>query len=556
MVIFGATDGGVPFLVKYVLDGVFTDRNENLLWLLPIIVVGFAIVRAVCDLGQQYYMAAVGHRVTEDIRNHINRHLLRLSPDFFVKHSTGELLSRVTSDVLLVRTLLTDTSAAVIRDSIRVCALLISCIYLDPWLSMLAVVFFPIAGFPIARIGRRMRRLSRKGQEAIGSLSSILQETMIGQRVVKIFCREDFEQKRFQAENAQLTHTLIRSELVRAAAGPINEVLAALVISGVLMYGGYSVISGSRTQGGFIAFLLSVFLLYDPFKKLTRIHAVVQQGLAGAQRILEVLDTPPQIADPSTPSPLPVSNEIHFDNVDFSYPVRGEGDTIPIALRDISLTIGEGQKIALVGFSGAGKSTLVDLVPRFIDPTRGSVLLGGVNIANLRLADLRSRIAMVGQHTFLFNDTVYNNIAYGRVGATEDDIHAAAKAAYAIDFVNSLPNGFHTKLGEAGMTLSGGERQRIAIARAILKNAPILILDEATASLDNRAEREVQLAIQTLEKGRTTIVIAHRLSTVQDADMILVLHEGRIIERGTHSNLLAANGEYSRLYALQFRDTA
>jgi subfamily B ATP-binding cassette protein MsbA len=377
---------------------------------------------------------------------------------------------------------------------------------------------------------------------------------MHGHRVVKIFCREEFEQRRFAAGNEALTKTFIRSERVRAAAGPINEVMASLVISGVLLYGSYAVISGARTPGGFLGFLMAVFLMYEPFKKLTRVNATIQQGLAGAQRIFEILDTPSSIKEPIQPTQPSSSFELEFENVSFEYPARGDEAETTDALKDISLLVPEGRKVALVGFSGAGKSTLVDLVPRFIDPTSGAVKLGGVDIRQLRLEDLRSKVTMVGQHTFLFNDTVYNNIAYGNPAASADEVFAAARAAFAYDFIMKLSSGFDTLVGEGGMTLSGGERQRLAIARAILKNAPILILDEATASLDNRAEREVQLAIEALEQGRTTIVIAHRLSTVRDADMLVVMSGGSIVERGTHQELLEKEGEYSRLHALQFRE--
>jgi subfamily B ATP-binding cassette protein MsbA len=303
-----------------------------------------------------------------------------------------------------------------------------------------------------------------------------------------------------------------------------------------------------------MAFLVSVFLMYEPFKKLTRVNATVQQGLAGAQRIFEILDTPPTIREPESPRAIPASHVLAFDSVSYEYPTRNEGDERVAALTDISLVIPESRKVALVGFSGAGKSTLVDLIPRFIDPTKGSVTLGGVDIRTLRLAELRARIAMVGQHTFLFNDTVYNNIAYGNPQASREEILAAAQAAYATDFIERLPSGFETVVGEGGMSLSGGERQRLAIARAILKNAPILILDEATASLDNRAEREVQMAIEALVAGRTTVVIAHRLSTIRDADLIVVMSSGRIVEQGTHEQLLTLGAEYSRLHALQFRE--
>jgi subfamily B ATP-binding cassette protein MsbA len=552
MIVFGATDGVVPFLVKHILDGVFTKQDAQLLWTLPGLIVLFAVVRGASDFGQQFLMSSVGHRVTQDLRDDVNRHVLSLSPDFFLRNSTAEILSRVTSDVLLIRTLLTDSSASVIRDAIRVVVLLCSCIYLDPKLSLIAFVFFPIAGWPIARIGKRMRKLSKRGQDAIGQLSALFQESMQGHRVVKIFCREEFEQARFERGNDELTNTFIRSERVRALAGPINEVLASLVVSGVLLYGGYSVISGARTAGGFMAFLVAVFLMYEPFKKLSRVNATVQQGLAGAQRIFEILDTKPTIVEPAVPEAFGSGNSIEFRGVSFEYPSVQGGDPSNVALRGISLSVPEGSTVAVVGFSGSGKSTLVDLIPRFIDPTQGQVLLGGRNIRLGSLRDLRSRIAMVGQHTFLFNDTIYNNIAYGNPAASSEEVMAAAKAAYAIDFIERLPRGFETQVGEGGMSLSGGERQRLAIARAILKNAPILILDEATASLDTRAEREVQAAIEQLVKGRTTLVIAHRLSTIREADTIVVMSNGEIVEKGKHDELLSKGGAYAKLHALQF----
>ncbi len=548
MVLFGATDGGVPFLVKYVLDGVFATHDKNLLKILPLALVMFACVRALCDFGQQFLASKVGHYVVRDIRNEINAHLLKLPPDFFIKNGSANLISRITSDVLLVRTLLTDSVAAILRDSIRVIALLISAIYLDPTLAAIAFIAFPIGILPVYKYGRKMRRLSKRGQEAIGSLSGLMQESILGNRVVKIFTREDFEKERFERENHLLTRTFVSSEKVRALTGPINEVLASFAISGVILYGGWSVIGGTRSQGDFIAFLISVFLLYDPFKKLSRVSGSVQQAMAGAERIFEVLDIVPAIQDPQMPRTLGARNNIEFEQVEFSY----RAGEIKV-LSDISLVIPEGQKVAIVGFSGAGKSTLVDLLPRFIDPTKGRVLIGGTDVSTVSLLELRKRVAMVGQHTFLFNDTIYNNIAYGAPQATKEEIYAAARAAYALDFISALPQGFDTKIGEAGFSLSGGERQRIAIARAILKKAPILVLDEATASLDNRSEREVQSAIEELEKGKTSVVIAHRLSTVRNADLIVVLRDGQIVEKGTHTELLKnASGEYSKLHALQF----
>lgn len=549
MVIFGASDGGVPFIVQHILDKVFQAQSQQLLYIIIGVLLCFAIVRALADFGQKFLMARIGHLIVRDIRNEMNRHLLTLSPGFFVKNSTANLVSRTTSDVLLVRGLLTDSVASVLRDSIRVVTLFVAAVYLDPMLAMIAIVVLPFGFFPIYRIGRRMRKLSRRGQEGIGALTSTLQEAVMGNRVVKIFGREEYEVKRFEEENDLLNRTFIKSEIARALTGPINEVLAALAICGVILYGGFSVIHGTRTQGSFIAFLVSVFLLYDPIKKITSVSATVQQGMAGADRIFSILDEKPDIVEPLQPRKLSSGNDIILENVNFTYDTQAQP-----TLHGINLTIAEGQKIAIVGFSGAGKSTLVDLIPRFIDPQQGVVRIGGVDIKQVSLKELRNRIAMVGQHTFLFHDTIYSNIAYGNPTATKEDILKAAKAAYAADFIEQLPKGYDSIVGEAGFSLSGGERQRIAIARALLKNAPILILDEATASLDNRSEREVQSALETLEQGRTSVVIAHRLSTIQNADLIVVMKDGEIVETGKHEALIAQGGEYSRLYALQFRD--
>jgi subfamily B ATP-binding cassette protein MsbA len=550
MVAFGATDGGVPYLIKYILDGVFARQDKELLYLLPIALVFFAVIRAALDFGQQFLSRKIGHLIVRDMRNEMSSHLLTLEPGFFIKNSSADIVARTTNDVLLVRTLLTESVAAVLRDTIRIIALLVAAIALDPRLAAIAFLAFPIGIYPVYKFGRKLRKLSKRGQDAIGTLSGILQESILGNKVVKIFCRERYERERFERENDALSRTFITSERVQAITGPINEVLAAFGVSAVILYGGWSVIGGQRTQGDFIAFLISVFLLYDPFKKLSKVHNTIQFGLAGAERIFELLDVRSKIEEPQTPHSFPQNHDISIEDVSFAYEGAEQG-----ALHKVSLQIRAGKKVALVGFSGSGKSTLVDLIPRFIDPTSGCVLIGGVDIRELSLASLRRSIALVGQHTFLFNDTIMNNIAYGLDGATLEQVHAAAKAAYAHDFIMALPQGYDTVIGEAGMSLSGGERQRIAIARAILKDAPILILDEATASLDNRAEREVQSALEVLERGKTSIIIAHRLSTIQNADEIVVMQQGRIVERGTHRELLAAvNSEYAKLHALQFSE--
>ncbi|MDZ4786996.1 MAG: lipid-A-disaccharide synthase [bacterium] len=547
MVFYGATDGALPILLKTVLDGVFQNHQLNLLYALTAIIICFTLLRAGADFGQQYLMSKVGHNVVKDIRNDINKHILKLSGGFFLNNSSANILSRITSDVVLVKTLLTDAAAAVLRDSIRIIALICAAIYLDANLAFIALIVLPIGIFPVYKFGRRMRKLSKKGQEAIGALSSVLNESIVGQKVVKAFGREDFEIQRFEQKNSELTSTFLKSEKVRAATGPVNEVLASFAIAGIIFYGGVSVINGIRTQGDFIAFLISVFLLYDPFKKLTRISSTIQQGLSGAERIFEILDTSPTILEPSEVKLLGNGNCIKLVNVNFSYNIDSRE-----VLSGISLEVAEGRKVALVGLSGAGKSTLIDLIPRFIDPTNGIVTIGGINIKDVSISQLRSRIALVGQHTFLFNDTIYNNIKYGKEGASKEEIEEAAKAANAYDFIIRLKDGFNTLVGEGGYSLSGGERQRISIARAILKDAPILILDEATASLDNKAEREVQAGLDALQKNRTCVIIAHRLTTIHNADEILVMIDGKIIERGTHAELISQKGEYFKLYSLQF----
>lgn len=552
MVIFGASDGAIPFLIKHILDGIFAEQQRSLLYVLPVVLLVFAFFRATCDFFQQYLMAKTGHEIVRDIRNAVNSHILHLSSDFYAYRSSADLTSRITGDVMLIRTLLTDAFAAIIRDSIRLVALLVAAIYMDWVLALIAFIGFPVALFPVYRFARRMRKLSRVGQDAISSLSAVMNESAVGNRVVKVFGQEDAEQARFAKVNDLVTKTFLKAEKIKALTGPLNEVLAMLAIAAVILYGGLTVLSGIRSQGDFIGFLVALFLMYDPFKKLSRISSTVQQSMAGAERIFEVLDTRSTIIEISEPQGLNSDNTIEFSDVHFSYPVASDSHKPKAALSAINLKIEEGKTVAIVGLSGAGKSTLVDLMIRFVDPCSGKVTLGGVDVSKTRIKDLRSRFAIVSQHTFLFNESVHNNIAYGRPTASREEVEMAAKKAFAYDFINRLPQKFDTVLGEGGLTISGGERQRIAIARAILKNTPILVLDEATASLDNQSEREVQAALDSLSSGRTTIVIAHRLSTIRNADVIIVLKNGQIMEAGGHDELLQRGGEFAQLYKLQF----
>ena len=550
------------------LDDIFGGQNASLLWPLVTLIMVFAVIRGLFGFLEKYFIASVGHQIVRDVRDQIADHLLHLGASFYSRESTGGLLSRMTNDSLLVRMALTDAVGAILRDSIRVIALLSMAIYLDPVLGMIAFLGFPLALIPVLKFGKKVRKLSRQGQDHLGGLTGLLQEAIVGSRVVQSFQREETEAKRFQAANAKFTATVIKAERYGALSSPTNEMLASLAIAAIILYGGYSVISGVRTQGDFIAFITSVFLLYEPLKKMGRVNMTIQSGLSAAERIFEVLDTKPDIVDCENPLELVADKpEIVFDRVWFSYPQAArkerpigessgteENEEKP-ALADISLHIQPGQTVALVGMSGGGKSTLVNLLPRFFDPQQGSVSINGVDIRKYSLRSLRGSIATVSQQTFLFNDTVLNNILYGREGASRDAAIAAAQAAYAHDFISRMPQGYETVVGEQGFRLSGGERARIAIARALLKDSPILVLDEATASLDSEAESIVQEATNNLMRNRTTLVIAHRLATVRRADQIVAIAHGRIVERGTHEELLAKKGEYSKLYQLQFSES-
>lgn len=551
MILFSATSGVMPFLVRFVFDDVFTNKDLAVLRVLPAAIVGVFVLRGLLAFGSSYLTEYVGERIVNDLRNRLNGHIQSLSLAFFQRNPTGTILSRVTSDVFMVGTALTDAVASVLRDSSSLIVLIAVAFWHDWVLSLIAFVVFPASVLPIMRLSRKIRGFSRKRQISLGKLTALLQETIQGNRVVKAFSMEDYERRRFAGESERLFRLAMKVARIRSFTTPMLEVLAAFGIAAVVWYGGHSVIGGGRTQGSFFAFLTAVFLLYDPFKKLGRANTTIQQGMAAADRIFEVLDTVPEVRDRPGARLLPdTGSGVELIDVSFRY----DGDLV---LRRVNLTVGRGEAVALVGPSGGGKSTLADLTLRFYDVSVGAIRINGVDIRDVTLASLRAHIGLVTQYTFLFNDTVKNNIAYGAAAdRSMDAIVAAAKAAYAHEFVEQLPHGYDTEIGELGLRLSGGQRQRIAIARALLKNAPILILDEATSALDNESERLVQQALDALMRGRTTLVIAHRLSTVRRADRIVVLVNGQIVEQGTHEELLALNAEYRKLHDLQFNDQA
>lgn len=548
MVLFSATNGVMPFLVRHIFDDVFTAKNREVLQILPVVILSVFLFRGLVSFGSTYLTEYVGQRIVADLRRELNEHIQHLSLSFFNRTSTGTIVSRVTNDVAMVRTALTDAVAAVLKDASSLVVLVAVAFYQDWLLALIAFVVFPVSVLPILRLSKRLRQVSRRGQVRMGQLTTLLQETIQGNRVVKAFGMEEYERRRFDEENENLFRLAMKGTRIRAFTTPMMEILAALGIAGVVWYGGYSVIVGGRTQGSFLAFLTALFLLYEPFKGLARTNTIIQQALGAAERVMELLDREPDVVDrPGAQELTEVRSGITIENVSFRYDKEW-------VLRHVNLHIARGQIVALVGMSGGGKSTLADLIPRFYDVEEGAIRIDGVDIRNYTLASLRRQIAVVTQHTFLFNDTVRNNIAYGHVNTDMEAIVAAARAANAHEFILQLPQGYDTVVGEMGVKLSGGQRQRIAIARALLKNAPILILDEATSALDSESERLVQDALERLMANRTTLVIAHRLSTVRRADRIYVLVHGQIVEQGTHEELLALNAEYRKLYDLQFRD--
>lgn len=545
MLAFSGTTGAIPFLARSVVDDIFVRKDETALAILPFVIVAVFTVRGLMNFGQSYLTDYVGLRIIKDLRNLLNQHLQSLSVSFFQSHPTGTLISRVNNDVMLVRSTITDSVASLMRDVTSVLALTAVAFYEDWFLASMAVVVFPASVLPISRLGKRVRRFTKQGQVAIGNLASFLQETIQGNRIVKAFGMKAYESRRFAAENERLFKRFLRASRMKALVAPALELLASVAIGAVMWYGGSRVIDGHRTPGEFMAFLSAMFLMYQPFRHITRTYATIQQGMAGAERIFEVLDVEPAIRDrPGARVVTGFSREIEFANVSFGYSRR-------LVLKNINLKIKEGEMVALVGVSGVGKSTLSALIPRFFDVTSGKITIDGVDIREVKLESLRSQIGIVDQHTFLFNDTVKNNIAYGDLSKEMSYITAAAKAAHAHDFIMKLPQGYDTIIGELGLSLSGGQRQRLAIARALIKNAPILILDEATSSLDSESENLVQRALEHLMNRRTTLVIAHRLSTIRKASRIIVLVGGSIVEEGTHEDLLARKTEYSRLYTLQ-----
>jgi subfamily B ATP-binding cassette protein MsbA len=548
MIIAGGLQSALPLIAKPAIDEIFVSKNIAALKWIPFGVVAIFLFKGLCNYGQNILMSSIGLHIVMDLRNKLYEQIQKQSLSFFAEHSTGLLMSRITNDVASVQTAASEAITALVKDSFMLMSLVGVIFYTDWKLAIIAMFVFPLTIYPIAMFGRKMRNLTTSTQITMGTLNSLLQETISGTRIVKAFGMEKYESKRFATENEKLFKYHMKAVSVNAISSPLMDFLGGLGIAAVIFYGGYNVVHGNSTPGTFFSFIAALLMLYEPVKRLTNINNTINQGIAGADRIFSIIDRVPDIEDKPDALNLPQINRgIDIKNVTFCYEEK------PV-LKNINLSIKAGEVVAFVGMSGGGKTSLVNLIPRFYDVNSGCVMIDGHDVRDVSQRSLRSQIAIVTQQTILFNDTVRNNIAYGDIKKTEEDVINAAKAANAHDFIVRLPKGYDSNIGELGTKLSGGEKQRISIARALLKNAPILILDEATSSLDTEAEIEVQEALDNLMKGRTTLVIAHRLSTIRNADRIIALVNGAIIEEGDHETLLKKKGEYFRLYNLQFKD--
>ncbi|MGO9147373.1 MAG: lipid A export permease/ATP-binding protein MsbA [Desulfomonilia bacterium] len=538
----------IALLVKNVMDDIFIARKLVMLYFIVMAVVAIYLIKTVCDYFSFYFMNDIGQRTIMTLRDDLYAHIQTLSMPYFIRTPTGILISRITNDVNLVQLSVTESVTEFIRQSLTLLGLMAAVFWRDWRLALIAMIVFPLVIYPINKFGQRLKRYSIKSMKVMGNVMSILDEAISGIRIVKAYNMEDYETRRFSAENRNYYTNWMKRIRVRAISGPLMELIGGLATALLLWYGGLRVIRGVMTSGEFLSFITGLSMLYSPIRKLNKVNIEIQEGIAAASRIFDLLDTRPEIMEKAGAKALPrVEGHFEFKDVWFSYTNDDR-----YALEGITFRADKGRQIALVGESGSGKSTMANLLPRFFDVSSGQILVGGTDIREVTLASLRENIAMVTQEMILFNDTIRANIAYGTQSSSLDKIIEAAKAANAHDFIMSQKNGYDTVVGESGIRLSGGQRQRLCIARAIIKNAPILILDEATSALDTESEREVQAALDILMKGRTTLVIAHRLSTIVGADEIIVLSRGRIVEKGTHAGLLKNNGHYARLYALQF----
>lgn len=550
MTVVAATTGAYPLLIKYAYD-LYEAGDMRVVWLMPMIILAITATKGGAFYLQTLLINKVAMKVVAALQKAMFGGMLRADLAWLGRHPVGSLVSRFTADTQYIADALASAAVALVRDALTIAALVVSMIYLDWLLSIIVLLIYPIAAIPIMEVGKRLRRVSKSAQAQIGDMTALLNESLGGARMVKAYRLEPYEQRRADATFDEMYRLRMRAVEHRARLDPTLEVLGGLAVGGVIAFGGYRVTTGAGTVGDFTGFISALLIAAQPIRSFGTLNAVLQEGLAGAQRVFDLLDEKPAVADRPGARPLAVgAGAVALEDVSFTY----EGDSA--ALHACSIRVEGGQTVALVGRSGAGKSTVFNLIPRFYDVTAGRVAIDGQDVRDVTLDSLRRSIALVSQDIVLFNDTVRANIAMGRPDASDAEIRAAAEAAAAHDFISRLPEGYDSVVGDRGQSLSGGERQRIALARAILKDAPILLLDEATSALDAESERAVQQALERLSRGRTTLVIAHRLATVRSADRICVLEAGRVVEQGTHDDLLAAGGQYARLCRMQFRDDA
>ena len=549
MAVMAGANAFSAYLMKPIVDDVFVAKNEDLLWPVGLTVIGTFLAKGFANYGQSYMMNLVGLRIIADMQNRLFRHLSAMHIGFFHASPTGTLISRFTLDIQLMKTAVSNGITGFGKDILTLIGLVGVMFYQDWQLAAASFFAFPIAIYPIVRIGKRMRKVTANTQVELGIFTTILNQTFQGIRMVKAYGMEAYEASRLAEVVDRILILNMKAVRTREVSRPVMETLAGAAVFVVIIYGGSRVIDGSTTAGAFFSFLTALLMAYEPMKKLATLNASVQQGLAGAERLYHMLDLKPAIADKPDAKDLGrATGRIAFDGVSFSY------DEETPALADVTLEVSAGKTAALVGPSGAGKSTILNLIPRFYDIETGTIAIDGIDVRDIKMQSLFANVALVSQEITLFDDTVAANIAYGKAGAGLDEIEHAARHAAAHDFILELPDGYQTVVGEQGVKLSGGQRQRLAIARAMLKDAPILLLDEATSALDTESERHIQAALGELMQGRTTLVIAHRLSTIMDADLIYVIDQGRVVEQGTHAELLARGGIYKKLYELQFTD--